>query len=63
MSVAVELPHEHKAPVLRSATEPGAVRLELGDGSFGGWYERPDEDVLRLWRTGVEETREAIASL
>jgi creatinine amidohydrolase len=39
------------------------ARRQLGDGSFGGWYERPDEDVLRIWDAGVEETRDAIAAL
>jgi creatinine amidohydrolase len=37
------------------------VRTLLGDGSFGGRYERPDEDVLRVWQAGVEEVREALA--
>jgi creatinine amidohydrolase len=38
-----------------------AVRELLGDGSLGGYYERPDEDVLRVWAAGVEETRERLA--
>ena len=37
-----------------------AVRDLLGDGSLGGYYERPDEDVLRVWASGVEETRERL---
>jgi creatinine amidohydrolase len=37
-----------------------AVRELLGDGSLGGYYERPDEDVLRVWAAGVEETRERL---
>jgi creatinine amidohydrolase len=41
---------------LRIAT-PDGVRELLGDGSYGGRYERPDEDVLRVWRAGVEEVR------
>ena len=36
------------------------VREMLGDGSFGGLYERPDEDVLRVWRAGVEEVRRVL---
>ena len=36
---------------------PAAVRELLGDGSLGGLYERPDEDVLRVWQAGVEEVR------
>jgi len=37
-----------------------AVRAYLGDGNFGGVYEQPDAQMLAMWRTGVEETRQAI---
>jgi creatinine amidohydrolase len=37
-----------------------AVRDLLGDGSLGGYYERPDTDVLRVWAAGVQETRELL---
>jgi creatinine amidohydrolase len=40
--------------------EPADVRELLGDGSLGGLYERPDEDVLRVWEAGVAEVRELI---
>lgn len=36
---------------------PEAVRRLLGDGNFGGYYERADEDMLALWKIAVEETR------
>ena len=36
---------------------PKAVRDYLGDGNFGGYYERPDEDMLAFWKIAVEETR------
>lgn len=39
---------------------PEATRALLGDGSFGGLYGRPDEEMLALWATGVEETRAVI---
>ena len=39
--------------------DPADVREMLGDGSLGGLYERPDEDVLRVWQAGVEEVRDA----
>jgi len=42
--------------------DPPAVRELLGDGSLGGLYERPDEDVLRVWAAGVEEVRGLIAN-
>lgn len=38
------------------------AREYLGDGNFGGYYQRPDDDMLELWRIGVEETREVIAN-
>jgi creatinine amidohydrolase len=41
-------------------TNPVDLREQLGDGSFGGLYERPDEDVLRVWQAGVEEVRDLI---
>jgi creatinine amidohydrolase len=42
--------------------DPAEVRELLGDGSLGGLYERPDEDVLRVWDAGVEEVRDLIAN-
>lgn len=36
---------------------PKAVRGYLGDGNFGGYYERPDEEMLAIWQVAVEETR------
>ena len=57
----IELPAEHKAPVDTSAAaEPEELRRVAGDGSFGGWYERPDEEVLELWRARVEGVRELL---
>lgn len=39
---------------------PAEVRTMLGDGSFGGPWQRSDEDMLALWQAGVAETREAL---
>ena len=39
------------------ALDPLALRQYLGDGNFGGMYQRSDEDVLALWQVAVEETR------
>ena len=39
---------------------PASVREQLGDGNFGGYYTRPDEEVLALWQVAVSETRELI---
>jgi creatinine amidohydrolase len=41
-------------------SDPAEVRKLLGDGSIGGLYERPDEDVLRVWQAGVDEVRDLI---
>jgi creatinine amidohydrolase len=37
-----------------------AARTFLGDGNFGGYYEKPDEDMMALWNVAVEETRALI---
>jgi creatinine amidohydrolase len=42
---------------------PRAARELLGDGNFGGAYEKPDEQMLAIWRVAVEETRAIIAGL
>ena len=36
---------------------PDAVKALLGDGNFGGYYERPDEEMLAIWDVAVKETR------
>jgi creatinine amidohydrolase len=43
------------------AQGPAAQRAYLGDGNFGGYYERSDDEMLSVWQTGVEETRAMIA--
>ncbi|HXN64974.1 MAG TPA: creatininase family protein [Candidatus Acidoferrales bacterium] len=40
--------------------DAAGVRSYLGDGNFGGAYQKPDEQMMVMWRAGVEETREAI---
>ncbi len=37
--------------------DPVALRGYLGDGNYGGLYQRPDADLLALWQVAVEETR------
>jgi creatinine amidohydrolase len=36
------------------------IRELTVDGSFGGPYQRPEEELLEIWRTGVAEVREVI---
>jgi len=59
----VVLPEEHKPNLgVIEATDPGEYRRIAGDGSFGGWYERPDEEMLKIWEAGVAEVRELLES-
>jgi creatinine amidohydrolase len=37
--------------------DPVALRGYLGDGNWGGFYQRPDADMLAIWNVAVEETR------
>ena len=39
---------------------PDKVRATLGDGNFGGYYERPDAEMQAIWDVAVEETRALI---
>src|SRR5450759_3889931 len=36
---------------------PLALREYLGDGNYGGLYQRSDEEMLALWQVAVQETR------
>jgi creatinine amidohydrolase len=61
----VRLPAEAKQPMDEAAYEVAdarAVRELLGDGSFGGPYERPEEDLNRVWAAAIDETRELLES-
>lgn len=40
--------------------DAAGVRNYIGDGNYGGVYQKPDEQMLQMWRVGVEETREAL---
>lgn len=42
--------------------DPKALRAYLGDGNYGGYYQRSDEDMLAIWNVAVEETRALLAS-
>jgi creatinine amidohydrolase len=56
----VELPAGDKPPVDERLGSPAQVRADMGDGSWGGRYAVPDEDVLRMWDIAVEETRDLL---
>jgi len=40
---------------------PDAVRAQIGDGNYGGLYQREDEEMLAIWRAAVEEVRGLLA--
>lgn len=59
----VQPPEGHKDPVDLSKRDelwPDEFRELLGDGSFGGDYQRPDQELMGVWRVAVEETRRKI---
>jgi creatinine amidohydrolase len=61
----VDSPSEPKAMMDESAyavAGPGQLRQVIGDGSFGGLYQRDDEEMLRIWQAGVEEVRGLLES-
>ncbi|MDV3251106.1 creatininase family protein [Devosia sp. BK] len=37
-----------------------AVKDYLGDGNFGGFYQRPDEEMQAIWDIAIDETRSLI---
>ncbi len=43
--------------VAMRAMDPAQTRKLLGDGNFGGYYQRGDAEMQELWDTGVAETR------
>ena len=45
------------------ALAPAGVREAIGDGNYGGAYEKSDEQMLAIWQVAVEETRALIANL
>ena len=55
-----EMPSEQKPFVdfdkLRDRNAAG-VRQVIGDGNYGGVYQKPEPDTDRLWSIAVEETR------
>ena len=56
------MPDEQKPMTtsIAAALGPAGAAGQLGDGNFGGRYQRPDADMLAIWKVAVEETRELI---
>src|SRR6266404_259719 len=40
--------------------DPKSLRAYLKDGNWGGLYQRSDQEMMEIWRAGVEETRELL---
>ena len=38
------------------------IRRALGDGTFGGSYQRPDDEMQSLWEVAVAEVRDLLDS-
>ena len=59
----VAMPSEQK-PAAELETirqlDPKALRAYLKDGNWGGVYQRDDAEMLKIWKVGVEETRELL---
>ncbi|HET7585187.1 MAG TPA: creatininase family protein [Gemmatimonadaceae bacterium] len=56
----VEVPAEQRAMVELSrvrALDPDSLRRYLGDGNYGGVYQRSDAEMLAIWAVAVDETR------
>lgn len=43
--------------------DPTGVRDYIGDGNFGGLYQRSDAEMSAIWTVAVDETRSAINAL
>jgi len=41
-------------------SNPHNAKALLGDGNFGGAWQKPDDVMLEVWKIGVEETRAEI---
>jgi len=59
----VNLPEEQKPPFdseRKAVLDPEALREVLGDGNYGGLYQRPDGDMKAIWAVTVAEAREVM---
>src|SRR4051794_13579538 len=56
----IEVPDEQKKMSdldLLRRLDPQSVRDYLKDGNYGGNYQRSDDEMMKIWHAGVEETR------
>jgi len=60
----VELPADPKPTfevARKDVLDPDEMRAVLGDGSYGGDYQKPDGEMMAVWRVAVSEARDALA--
>ena len=56
----IDVPREQKAMTDSEKLrwlDPKSLREYVKDGNFGGRYQRDDDEMMRIWNTGVAETR------
>jgi creatinine amidohydrolase len=61
----VKMPSASKPMIDRALLpqlSPRAVRELIGDGNYGGRYQGDDEEMMKIWQTAVEETRELLSN-
>jgi creatinine amidohydrolase len=59
----IKLPDQQKPEIdfeLMRTLNPQQVRDYLDEGNFGGYFQRPDEEMLAIWEVAVEETRDLL---
>jgi creatinine amidohydrolase len=59
----VDMPTQQKPMVdfaRMRVLDPDGVRKLLGDGNFGGYYQRDDAEMQAIWDVAIEETRELL---
>ncbi len=45
---------------MKSVLDPLAFKEAVGDGNYGGVYQRPDEEMTAIWEVAVAEARETM---
>jgi creatinine amidohydrolase len=59
----VELPEGQKAPIdtaMKSVLDGEGFKAYLGDGNYGGVYQRSDEEMMAVWDVAMAEATEVL---
>jgi creatinine amidohydrolase len=59
----VTLPKVRKTPIdtaLKSVLDNQAFREYVGDGNYGGYYQRSDEEMMAIWEVAKAEATQAL---